>query len=190
MRAILALAALALAPDANAFGIGIPEPARVVEYHNTILGHYFMTSDENEIAGIDAGAAGPGWQRTGQVFFASRPRGGLGGCSSCGSPVERFYGPVPNSHFYTANAGEAALLRSFESGWIPEKTAFFAPPPGDDGACAAGHVPVYRFYNNRWAFNDSNHRYATNVDVMLEMLARGWIPEGVRFCVTLAEGAR
>jgi hypothetical protein len=34
--------------------------------------------------------------------------------------------------------------------------AFSIPVPDAGGACGAGLVPVYRVYNNRWMFNDSN----------------------------------
>lgn len=50
------------------------------------------------------------------------------------------------------------------------------------GACAAG-VPVYRLYNSRWMFNDSNHRYVTSASERAAMQAQGWIDEGARFCV-------
>ena len=44
--------------------------AGVVEFYNTILGHYFMAAGPGEVDGIDHGAAGPGWERTGESFKA------------------------------------------------------------------------------------------------------------------------
>ena len=74
----------------------------------------------------------------------------------------RFYGslfPGPNSHFYTADAAECASVRS-DPGWTFEGIAFHVGVP-INGACPGGTYPVYRSYNNRFARNDSNHRYTT-----------------------------
>ena len=51
-----------------------------------------------------------------------------------------------------------------------------------DGQCAAGTTPVKRAYNNRFAVNDSNHRYATSDAIYAQMLADGWSGEGTVFC--------
>ena len=97
--------AAVLAPAAHA-----AEPtATVVEFYNTSLRHYFITADPAEAAGIDNGAAGAGWVRTGGRFSAWKNAGDAPGVSA----VCRFYGtPVrgPNSHFYTADAGECAKV--------------------------------------------------------------------------------
>ena len=42
--------------------------------------------------------------------------------------------------------------------------------------------PVFRAYNNRAAFNDSNHRYMTERGDYDAMIAAGWIGEGPVFC--------
>jgi hypothetical protein len=41
-------------------GRPLPASATLVEFHNAILDHYFMTADPSEAAGIDSGSAGPG----------------------------------------------------------------------------------------------------------------------------------
>ena len=182
MRRLLALLASVAALDAPAFIVNIPVAVSVIEYHNSITGHYFMTADLVEMAGIDAGAAGPGWYRTGYAFEAASP-GTTFPCASC-MPAERFYAPGPNSHFYSGDAAEVAGLRNAASGWLREKTAFWAPLPDASGQCAdPGYpLPVYRLYNNRWMFNDSNHRYVTGAAERDAMVAKGWIAEGARFC--------
>ena len=43
-------------------------PVPVVEYFNAGFGHYFMTADADEIAGLDAGAFGGAFVRTGRQF--------------------------------------------------------------------------------------------------------------------------
>ena len=153
----------------------------VAEFKNVHLNHYFLTANPEEMAAIDAGKSGPGWIRTGYGFIAYMHDGWCGGCL----PVNRFYGTPglgPNSHFYTAEAAEAEGLKRPGSGWSFESLEFAIAVP-QDGSCAAG-VPVYRLYNNRWMFNDSNHRYVTNASERAAMQAQGWIDEGARFCAT------
>lgn len=159
----------------------------VYEYYNVPLGHYFLAVDPAEMAAIEAGSAGAGWSRTGWAFRAypaAAPAGTY--CpADCGRPVSRFYGTPglgPNSHFYTADPDEAAGLRRPGSGWTFEGDEFSIPVPDASGQCADGGVPVYRLYNNRWMFNDSNHRYVTDAGERARMRAAGWIDEGARFC--------
>jgi hypothetical protein len=40
----------------------------VVEFYNAALKYYFITSDPVEVFGIDSGAKGAGWVRTGGRF--------------------------------------------------------------------------------------------------------------------------
>lgn len=185
---------LAWAPLAGAFGLAGPEP--VVEFYNAILGHYFMTIDPAEIADIEAGKAGPAWVRTGWSFGAHPfPVPTNSSCplpATCGVPVNRFYGTPglgPNSHFYTADAAEAAGLDRPGTGWSFEKKDFAINVPDAAGQCSPGLVPVYRFYNMRFMFNDSNHRYVTSAAERERMRAMGWFDEGVRFCAWFAEDA-
>ena len=161
-------------------------PFTVVEYYNLHLDHYFLTMDPSEMAGIEAGRAGPGWVRTGHGFEAyARP-----GTRSdfpcfevdCGVPVSRFYGPSPNSHFYSGFASEVAFHVGANTGWLLERVEFHLPLPGAQGQCPHGLQPVHRLYNNRWMFNDSNHRFVADTQARAKMIARGWIDEGVAFC--------
>jgi uncharacterized delta-60 repeat protein len=150
--------ALALAPERDLrrrrqWGAGLilkleadgsaPTPSQpVIEFYNTLLNHYFITADANEAAGIDAGSAGPGWQRTGQGFRAWTLATGV---PPIALPVCRFYGTPgkgPNSHFYTVDLLECDAVRS-DPGWLFEGVAFYsvAPletgcPPGCNGCCA------------------------------------------------------
>lgn len=160
---------------------GVPPPPqyqRVTEYHNTTLDHYFLSSTEEENTIIDSGGAGPGWVRTGETFLTIPP----GGCNGT-RQVFRFYGPGPNSHFFTADTAECGGLRSWDSGWQGEGVAFGVTLPVDGACSSRQEIPVYRFYNNRWSFNDSNHRYTIRQEVSREMESKGWLNEGVAFCV-------
>jgi uncharacterized delta-60 repeat protein len=172
---------------------------RLIEYVNSenfpgaTGGHYFYTLDGSaEAQAVDSGAAGA-FVRTGQSW----PAGGT-------SAVARFYGsmqPGPNSHFYTANVGEADGLLALQAVPVPttvqqwnyEKLAFAVTPAVEqaDGArtCPRDRAPVHRAYNNAWNGGvrnpwDSNHRYSTNPAVILTMIqSYGWAYEGVVFCV-------
>jgi hypothetical protein len=171
--------------------IGTPAPQTVVEYFNTTLNHYFMSSDTTEQRSVESGGAGPGWERTGQTFtvvsakFAVDPRPPPGSGFPVG--VCRFYGRPgvgPNSHFYTAEPAECASVRK-DNGWLYEGLAFQVWPLQSNGSCPGSYRPVYRSYNQRFAQNDSNHRYTIDPAVQQSMVAKGWADEGVRFCVAV-----
>ena len=144
-----------------------------VEFANAALGHYFLTAFPDEIAVLDAGAFGGAWKRTGESFRT-------GGAAA----VCRFYGMPPkgpDSHFFTVDAAECAFVMAQWQAWTFEAHAF-ATTPAAAGACAAGLVPVRRFYNNPAAGADMNHRYVTSAAVAAEMRGKGWIEEGVVMC--------
>lgn len=157
----------------------MPPPVRVTvtEYHNRILDHYFLSSSAQENAVIDAGGAGAGWARTGEVLHAIQP----GYCYGS-RPVFRFYTFGANTHFFTADASECGFLRRNDPGWVFEAEAFGATLP-EGGLCSAGTTPVWRLYNNRWMFNDSNHRFVVSAALRDQMAARGWVSEGVALCL-------
>ncbi|MBR0565132.1 S8 family peptidase [Azoarcus sp. L1K30] len=149
----------------------------VYEFYNSDLEHYFRTGSKAEAALINGGSAGPGWYDTLDYFYAwsNGAEGAL--------PVCRFYGTPgvgPNSHFYTADAKECEQVKH-DPGWTYEGIAFYARLP-ENGACRQGERPVYRAYNNRWMYNDSNHRYTTDFDAYQALVASGWAAEGVALC--------
>ena len=116
-----------------------------------------------------------GWKRTGQKF-----RGWLrmGDAPPNAKAVCRFYAKGANSHFYTGNAGDCEYLKAIEQqgraeaqaqgqpflGWAFENIAFYALVP-ENGQCQGGTTPVYRSYNNRFAQNDSNHRFTVTPEM-------------------------
>ena len=168
-------------------------PVTVTEFYHRDLDHYFMTASAEEAAGIDAGAAGPGWARTGQAFTAWS----LLGNPEAGMQLCRFYGsvdPGPNSHFFTLSTGECSQLMDLqartpatEPRWNFEGYAFAAGPPAADelAPCPEATVPVFRAYNRGFERGeDSNHRYVTDRALLGPLVARGWVDEGVAFCVS------
>ena len=181
-------------PSSRAFfteAINTPADTMVVELFNSILNHYFITANAEEATGIDHGTAGPGWSRTGQTWKAWI-QGPIPGAAE----VCRFYGSTdinpatgtrrgPNSHFYTSEPAECANVK-LDTGWTYEALATFwviKATTTTAAGCPAWTRPVYRAYNNRFAFNDSNHRYAVDVSIYNQMLALGWSGEGVVMCV-------
>lgn len=159
----------------------LADTPNVVEFYNTNLDHYFLTADPSEAAAIDNGSAGPGWSRTGNTFK-----------SGGSTPVCRFYGsmsPGPNSHFYTADAGECAHLRQLQASTPATEKRWnfegmdFATTPTTNGMCASGTMPIYRAYNNGFTLGmDSNHRITGSQMMMQQMMSRGWMNEGVVMC--------
>ena len=150
----------------------------VYEFYNTTLKHYFRTSSTAEATGIDNGAAGPGWVRTGDNLTAYAPQTNTPGLDVC-----RFYNFGPNTHFYTAFVNECNGLKSPTSGWTYEGLSFRIQLPAVDGACPADTIKVYRLYNNRFAqFNDANHRFTTVFAAIASLQSQGWLYEGVAFC--------
>ena len=161
-----------VACDIGAYELALEVVGTVVEFFNTVLGHYFITASAAEQASIDAGGSGPGWSRTGNNFK-----------SGGGSRVCRFYGTPgigPNSHFYTVDPDECAQVR-LDPGWHFESYDFSTSTLAA-GACPNGTLPVYRAYNKRFAQNDSNHRYTTSLTIYNGQVAAGWQGEGVVFC--------
>jgi serine protease len=164
--------------QAQALSIGANEVA-VVEYYNAGFGHYFMTADADEIAGLDGGAYGGAFVRTQRQFTAF-------GAPATGSvPVCRFFTTpgtfgAKSSHFYTANPVECEGLK-LNPNWIYEKIAFHAAVPVG-GACPAATTPVYRMYNDGQTLAP-NHRFTTDFALYQQFTtAQGWLPEGIAFC--------
>jgi hypothetical protein len=173
--AVLALAAALPLPAAHAAAV------TVVEFYNAALDHYFISPLQPDIDALDSGRT-PGWNRTGYNFVAY---GTTQTDFPAGSPVCRYYIPPEHgdSHFFSASPDECAAVAARVqsdpnySGYILETSAaFFAPLPDlATGDCPAGLQPVFRLWNQR---ADSNHRYTADPAIRLQMIARGYVPEG------------
>jgi hypothetical protein len=168
-----------------------PGDTTAIEFYNSTLKHYFITASSEEAAGIDAGAAGPGWSRTGETWPAW-----LGGPLPGATEVCRFYGnaalnPVtaqrlgPNSHFYTFQGPECEQVKN-DPGWIYEAPNKYFTVQPISGVCPGRTLPIYRAYNNGFARNDSNHRYTTRIAIYNQMIGAGWNGEGAVMCTAPA----
>jgi len=150
----------------------------LIEYYSAALDHYFITDLAADIDALDSGRIA-GWARTGQVFPVWPANNGFL------NSVCRFYIPPQhgNSHFFSAIPTECAAVTAHTlndpnySGYVEETTqAFFVSAPFPDGTCAYRWTPVYRLWNQR---ADSNHRYTTDPAIKAQMIARGYVAEGI-----------
>jgi hypothetical protein len=147
------------------------EPA--IEYVNTRLFHFFLTSSREEMRKLDSGEWSD-WQRTGGVFLVY-PNGSAGGAS----PVCRYYLlPVSgsDSHFFSASKQECdAVAAKFGSSWLLETNEAFRLELPDPiyGQCDSDFLPVYRTLKQD---GQPNHRYTTEYE--LSTLFSDWIKEG------------
>ncbi|HEY8242583.1 MAG TPA: c-type cytochrome [Casimicrobiaceae bacterium] len=156
-----------------------PVPVPVVEYFNAGFGHYFMTAQTDEITGLDGGAFGGAFVRTGRQFkaWATPETGTVQVCRFFTTPGT--FG-AKSSHFYTANPVECDGLK-LNPNWIYEKIAFFIAIP-TAGACPAGTVPIFRMYNDGQT-GAPNHRFTTDFALYQQFTTTlGWLPEDIAFC--------
>jgi serine protease len=160
----------------------------VYEFRNVNSNHYLLTASKEQVAALYEGGKGlENWYNTKEYFYAwSGPEEGT-------VPVCRFYTLGANSHFYTANAEDCAFLKTLnpdnvyaDDQWTYEDIAFYAKLP-TNGSCPADSDPIYRVYNNRWMYNDSNHRFVNSDSMRQMMLDKGWVDEGVAFCVAFVD---
>ncbi len=154
-------------------GNDTPGTSPVVEFHHAGFDHFFITSDQDEIAGLDAGAFA-GWQRTGAGFRA------WPAAAVARTPICRFYLPPGqgDSHFFSADPAECERVRLAHPAFVLESEAamHLAAPDPHSGVCAdPATQPVYRIWNRR---PDTNHRYTTSPTVRDQMVAAGGVAEG------------
>lgn len=174
------LANLAILPLDGTGGMLPAADADVIEFFYPPLDTYFLTASGAEAAFIDSGGVGAGWVRTGVHF----PAWTTGNAAPGTVPVCRFTGAPnvgPDSHFFTANAMECALIQASRY-WLYEGFAFRSLLP-TNGACVAGTVSVIRFYRPGGDITQVRHRYVVDAAAAQQMRAMGWIEEGPVFCV-------
>ena len=146
----------------------------VVEYYHGAFGHYFITAIPDEIAKLDGGFF-TGWTRTGYEFRAHAAP------TAETSPVCRFLGIAfapQSSHFYSPFAFECAAVLEDPRWTLEGSSVFHIAVPAPDGSCAVGLAPVFRLFNDGQG-GAPNHRYTTDLAVRAQMIAQGWVPEGL-----------
>jgi uncharacterized protein (DUF1800 family) len=179
---VLALSSLVLGLISSQGASAIEPTATVIEYYNASLNHYFITAYPEEAAMLDQGIIVPGWTRTGVSWSAWASPGD----SATAAPVCRFYGTPgvgPNSHFYTVDPDECALVKQ-NPAWTFEAIAFYIDAP-QNSTCQADTTPVYRSFYPGANVSQSNHRFLVDM-TMFEHMAPSSILEGVVMCSPLS----
>ena len=171
----------------------VTEHRNTENFPNAPGGVYFYASTVADRAVLDSGQPGK-WTRTGKGFN----HGGY-------VAVCRFYGsasPGPNSHFYTASDKECDVLKSLETKPRPttkqqlnfEGKTFYANTPipakavGQPPTCPVASIPLYRAYNAAYGPTgkrnyDGNHQFSVSRADIDEVVAKGWVDEGIVMCV-------
>src|SRR5262249_9026329 len=153
-----------------------PADADVIEFLYPPANHYFLTASPEEAAALDASGL---WLRTGFHFRAwsatDEAPGTVSVCRFTGTP-----NIGPNSHFFTADANECAIVRT-NPYWVDEGTPFRTLVPSA-GSCAAGTSPGSRFLPSGTDVTQVRHRYVVDLGEAAKMRAMGWIEEGPVFC--------
>jgi uncharacterized protein (DUF1800 family) len=181
-RKTLAFATAALGALFAQGAAAIEPTANVIEYYSASLNHFFITANPDEAAMLDQGLVIKGWTRTGVTWSAWANAGD----SATAAPVCRFFGTPgkgPNSHFYTADANECAVVKQ-NPGWTFEAIAFYIEVP-QVGACSTGTTPVYRSFYPGADVSQSNHRFLPDM-TMFEHMAGSSILEGLVMCSPLS----
>jgi hypothetical protein len=141
-----------------------------------VFDHYFMTADPAEIAGLDGGAYGGVFVRTGKQLYAwDGPRPGT-------VDVCRFFTTpgtfgLKSSHFYTGERDECAGPQAQPELDLREDRVLHLGRAA--GLLAGPHSPIYRMYNNGMT-GAPNHRFTTRLAIYTHLTTTsGWAPEGV-----------
>jgi serine protease len=166
-------AGIAVASTVPSTAVAPPGTVPVIEYYRADLDHYFITASASEIAYYDTFLGGV-WQRTGGVFYAY-PSGAVAPAGA--RPVCRFSAAgLINSNFWSTDPAECgAVALNTANGWSEDTpAAFWIETPDSLGNCGDGHVPVYRFFDNR---RDANQRFTVDRSEKRAMQNRAWVFE-------------
>jgi hypothetical protein len=156
----------------------------VSEWYAPSKDTYFISPIRDDAANIDELASSLLY-RTWRGFYAweSAENADVGAVSVC----RWFFGAPISGHFYSARQSDCDSLRAIygpggtQPGVAVEETysKFYVMPATASGGCDPKYQAVYRLYN---AQKLGNHRYIAHPSDRREMIARGWIDEGVAWC--------
>jgi hypothetical protein len=155
-----------------------PPTVTVVEYHNAVFDHYFITPKPDEITLLDAHAPPfQDWARTGFSFNAYVNAGAPSGSVAICRFFNDHFAPK-SSHFYAAHGfGCEATIAQFPDWREEDDQLFNTMLPDATGACPGGTIPVYRLYNDGRG-GAPNHRFVTSLAERQKMLDQGFVAEG------------
>ncbi len=158
-------------------GWGSRDELEVVEFYSAASKKYFMTGRAGEIALLDTLPAS--WARTGLRMATHRTD------APVGAPMCRFWandGATINTHFYSTNAGDCALLKA-QTWALDEGIAMRAQDLTAASTCPADTVKVIRLFNQ----TTINHRYLTESQLAKMTLPAGWKVDGAVYCAAKYE---
>lgn len=145
----------------------------VFRFWSPVSGSHFYTTDPAERDTVIKRWPRE-WQYEGEKFIAYSTE------ATHAVPVYRFWSPVYNAHFYTADAAEKATVEQrWPAIWKYEKIAFYAYEASFEGPNLNS---VYRF----WGPQSSSHFYTvspTERDTVRKRWPTVWSYEGERFKV-------
>ncbi len=155
----------------------------VVEYYNKAIDAYFVTGRIAEQTVLDSAAD---FQRTGMSFQA------IAAESSASTSIRicRFYvyvaSPYTSSHFYGREDTDCELLLSKNPPGFNWEGYNFATQQPLGGVCPDGTVGIYRGFRQGSNGKTSNHRYSANLTDYNAAINKGYVGEGLVFCVSAA----
>lgn len=158
-------------------------PVTVVEYYNKAIASYFLTGRAAEQAALDAVSD---FERTGVSFVAVAAETAPATLDSVCRYRIAVTGSTFSSHFYGLPADCAAIAAQKQANFFTEGLDF-AVTRASAGSCpASAPISVFRTLRSLSPVDVPNHRYTVSTNAYIEMITRGWIGEGVVFCVASA----
>jgi hypothetical protein len=150
-----------------------PATVSAIEFYCARTDHYLMSVASGEIGSLGTGRF-PGWTRTGQRFgvlaaIIPNTPPHPPACLACERPAS-----IVDSRIKSSPAACDAVFGRFPDALAGANDA--ALPNVADGSCGAGTIPLFRLYDNR---PDVNYRYTTSLAIRDQMVAAGWISEGL-----------
>jgi len=150
------------------------DTAIATEYYSATTDQYFHTADGVEVRTIADGKFGQTWDRTMEFFrvWTSAASGRV--------PVCRFVRAglgATNTHYFTADARECEAMQE-SSAWKFEGVAYYVVLPDATGACPDGTELLYRLRDSA-AVAAPEYRYTADFATQKQMLAKGWVADGV-----------
>ena len=159
----------------------------VQEYYWPERDTYFVSLSRDDAEALDEVSSD--LYRTWRGFYAWASASTALAADTTAVPVCRWFFKAPtSSHFYSAKKADCDLLKA-TYGNKPDvavedtPNAFYVAPPTAAGTCDPKYQPVFRLFNNQVGTGKAaNHRYTAHPSDVRELVARGWLNEGVAFC--------
>jgi hypothetical protein len=156
-----------------------PSPVAAVwltEFHNAKLDRYFLSSSEDPPGAWQPSA--PDWKPTGETYEGPM----ADQCHPTGKTTFNFFNTQKQIQVITDDPRECGDLQGATRPWTyrGESFASIRMFPTAEGSCGPYFAPVWRLHDRREPLSE---RLVWRSELRAAMVARGWIDEGVAFCV-------